>query len=125
MAKLYISSEQMIESFSTSLERLSTADRSNVQEIAASQIQLLNIYHNVVLDQARRSFLWAIIAAAIGLALFILAVTFNLLDQSGNAATISLVSGSLVEVIAGINFYLSGKTADQMADSKRYSYLCK
>ncbi len=37
MAQLYKSSEEMIESFSSSLNRLSAADRSNVQEIAASQ----------------------------------------------------------------------------------------
>lgn len=35
-----------------SLDRLSKADRDDVQEIAASQIELLSAYHNLVLDQA-------------------------------------------------------------------------
>ena len=46
------------------IRRLFEADPSKIQEIAASQIQLLNIYHNVVLDQAKNSFRWALVAAA-------------------------------------------------------------
>jgi hypothetical protein len=36
-----------------SLDRLSKADPANVQEIVASQIELMTVYHNVVLDQAQ------------------------------------------------------------------------
>ncbi len=33
-----------------------------------------------------------------------------------NVAVVSLISGALIEVISGINFYLYGKTSVQLAD---------
>jgi hypothetical protein len=53
-----------------SVERLSKAEPGDVQEIAASQIQLLSSYYTLVLDQAQRSFRWALIAAGIGFVFF-------------------------------------------------------
>ena len=99
-----------------SLERLSNADPSKVQEIVASQIELLTLYHNVVLDQAKRSFVWAVLAAGAGLVFFLAAIGFILIQQSPNVALISLISGALVEVISGINFYLYNRSSGQLAD---------
>lgn len=98
------------------VERLSQADPAKVQEVAASQTELLSIYHDVVLDQARRSFKWALIAAGIGFGFFLAAVAFMLLKQPESIATISLISGALVQVISAINFYLYGKTSIQLAE---------
>jgi hypothetical protein len=98
------------------LDKLSKADPSNVQEIASSQIELLVVYHNVVLDQARRSFRWALVAAGVGFSFFLIAVGLLLFQQSQNVAVMSLISGSLIEVISAINFYLYGKTSTQLAD---------
>ena len=97
------------------VERLSQTDPSNVQRVAAAQVGLLTIYHNLVLDQARRSFKWALIAAGAGFGFFLAAVGFILLQQSQNVATVSLISGALIEVISAINFYLYGKTSAQLA----------
>ena len=99
-----------------SLERLSKADKADVQEIAASQIELLTTYHTVVLEQAQRSFRWALIAAGVGLGFFLAAVGFLVYQQLANVAVVSLVSGALVEVVSGINFYLYGKTSAQLAE---------
>lgn len=98
------------------IARLATADPSKVQEIAASQIELLIRYYDIVLVQARQSFLWALIAAGVGLGFFLAAVTFLLWQQSQQVAVISLISGARIEVISGINFYLYGKAADRMSD---------
>ena len=104
-------------SVADSVERLSKADPENVQEIAASQIQLLTTYYQISLDQARRSFRWALAAAGIGLIFFLAAVGFLLFNQqSQGVATASIISGSLIEVISGINFYLYGKTSAQFAE---------
>jgi hypothetical protein len=46
----------LYDAFFDSLSHLSTADPKNVQEIAASQIELLNVYHQEALKQSRRSF---------------------------------------------------------------------
>lgn len=102
--------------YSQPLERLSKADPSKVQEIAASQIELLSIYHKLVLEQARRSFRWAIIAAGIGFCFFLASVAFLLFQQPQNLAVISLISGALVQIISAINFYLYGRTSAQLAD---------
>ncbi|MCZ4304119.1 hypothetical protein O4G98_05180 [Zoogloeaceae bacterium G21618-S1] len=98
------------------IKRLFETDPSKVQEIVASQIQLLTIYHNVVLDQAKRSFRWALAAAIGGFGFFLTSVIFLVAQQDQNIAVVSLISGSLIEVIAGINFYLYGKTSIQLSD---------
>ena len=100
-----------------SVDRLSKAKPGDVQEIAASQIQLLNNYYDLALDQACRSFRWALVAAGIGLIFFVAAVSFLLFRQeSQGLASLSLISGSLIEVISAINFYLYGKTSVQLAE---------
>jgi len=98
------------------LERLSKADAANVQEIVASQIELMAVYHNEVIDQARRSFNWALISAGIGLTFFLFSVGFIILWKLESAAIISLISGALIEFISAINFYLYGKTSGQLAN---------
>jgi hypothetical protein len=98
------------------VDRLSKAHPGDVQEIAASQIQLLTSYYDLVLGQARRSFRWALIAAGIGLGFFLASLAFLLLMQLQNVATVSLISGALIEVISAINFYLYKTTSDQLAN---------
>jgi hypothetical protein len=85
-------------------------------QIAASQIDLIRSYYDLALYQARRSFRWALIAAGVGLAFFLASVAFLLLERPQQVATVSLISGALIEVIAGVNFYLYNKTSIQLAD---------
>lgn len=96
------------------LDRLSRAESGNVQEIAASQIQLLKSFYDLALEQAKRSFKWALVSAGIGLGFLIAAVTFLLFDKNLNVAVVSVISGALVEVIAGVNFYLYAKATRQL-----------
>lgn len=99
-----------------SLDKLSKADPKNVQLIVASQIELMTVYHNVVLDQAKRSFKLALTASGIGLLFFIASVSFIIYRLPDIAATISLISGALLELISGVIFYLYSKTSDQLAN---------
>lgn len=99
-----------------SVERLSKAAPGDVQEIAASQIQLLSSYYSLVFDQARQSFRWALIAAGLGLAFFLASLGLLIAQQPQNLAVVSLISGALIEVISGINFYLYNRTASQLVD---------
>jgi len=116
--RVYLVSQegQMLEVSRDAVERISKAKPSDVQEIAGSQIQLLLGYYQLVLDQAKKSFRWALIAAGVGLAFFIVAVGSILYLNAGNAATVSVVSGAIVEVISAINFYLYSKTSGHLAD---------
>lgn len=99
-----------------SVERLSQARATDVKEVAAAQIELLSSYYALGFDQASRSFLWAIIAAFVGLAFFVTAIAFLLIQQSQDLAVVSLISGALVEVISGVNFYLYNKSSAQLAE---------
>jgi hypothetical protein len=111
------SSISSVITFEKPLERLSTADPSKVQEIAASQIELLNGYYGLALNQAQRSFLSAIITAVAGFGLFVAAIVIVLLfQQSQIVSIISAISGAIIEVIAGLNFHLYGKTTAQLSN---------
>jgi hypothetical protein len=102
-------------SIEVALDSVAKAKPSDIQEVAASQIKLLNSYYTLVLEQAKRSFRWALIAAGVGLLFFLGAVGFILVSQLYDAGVFSLISGALVQVIAGINFYLYGRTSAQLA----------
>jgi hypothetical protein len=98
-----------------SINRLGAADPANVQQIAASQLELLAGYHQIALAQSRRSFFWAIIGAGVGLLFFLSAVAFALLTSATANALIPLLSGAIVEVVAGVVFFLYGRTTDQLS----------
>ena len=99
-----------------SLDRLSKADPGNVQEVVASQIALMSVYHGEVIDQARRSFRWALIAAITGFVCFALAIVLFLSYQFRDVAILSAISGGIIEVISTVNFYLYSKASAQMAE---------
>jgi hypothetical protein len=96
------------------VQSLSEADPKNIQEVAASQLALSNDYYENVLLQARRSFIAAIISATVGLLFFIAAVSIFLVRNDLRAGTVSVISGAIVEVISGLNFWLFGRTAAQL-----------
>ncbi|WP_298607829.1 hypothetical protein [uncultured Thiothrix sp.] len=97
------------------LRRLTDASEGDVKAIASSQIELLARFYDLSLSQAGRSFRWALIASMVGLAFFLLAIVFMLWRQSGELATITMMSGALIEFIAGVNFYLYGRTLTQLS----------
>jgi uncharacterized protein YjbI with pentapeptide repeats len=101
---------------SGAVERLSKAKPGEVQEIAASQIELLNDYYQQVLEQAKNCFRWALIAAGIGLVFFLAATGFLLYRNLLSVAVITTISGVLFELIAGVNFYLYAQTTKQLAE---------
>lgn len=97
------------------VKEVAEADPSNIQQVAASQLGILGSYYTSVLRQAQQSFIAALVASIIGLIFFIAAVSFLLLQKPESVSIISLVSGTLVEVIAGINFYLYGQASRQFS----------
>jgi hypothetical protein len=95
------------------VERISKTDPVSIQEIVASQIELLTVYHNAAIDQARRSFRLALFAALIGLLFFSMAIGFMWFMQV-NTAIISFIGGILIEFISALNFYLYRISAGQL-----------
>jgi len=100
--------------FTHGLDSLSQADPSDIQKIAASQIELLNSYYNTSLYQAKLSFRWALIAAGVGLAFLLSSLAFTLTAQSPLTSTIAAIGGVVAEFVSGVNFWLYGKTLRQL-----------
>ncbi len=88
----------------------------NTEKIAASQIKLLTSYYSLVLNQAQRSFTWALIWAFIGVLSFIASGVFLLVNHLNEIAYISVIGGAIIEIISGINFYLYNKSSSQLAE---------
>jgi hypothetical protein len=115
-----LTKEQMKDIMSDALKEairvgdVSNIDPANVQEVAGSQLLIISGYYKSVLRQAQQSFLAALIAAFVGFLFFIAAVSFLLLERPASISYISLISGALVEVISGVNFYLYARASEQL-----------
>lgn len=90
------------------------AKPEDVQSIARSQVTKLEDYYNTALAQAKQSFKWALVAVGVGSAFFLFAVAVLLIQESTAVATISIISGALVQMITGLNFYLYNRTTSQL-----------
>ena len=107
---------------SFSLNRVAEANPEDIQSVGASNLCLLESFYTCVRNQSDESFRWALVAAGVGCAFFLFAVASLISfpiwfpDKDVSKITIvSLISGSIVEVIAGLNFYLYGRTSAQLA----------
>jgi len=105
------------------LLRLEKYASDDVQKAVVAQLNLLDTYYSTALGQAKQSFKWALISAGVGLVFFLVAVSIMLLQPFilprqalDTIALISVLSGALVEVVAGINFYLFNKTNNQVSN---------
>ena len=104
------------------VEKLSEAEISNVQKIAASQIELLSSYHQEVLNQAKKSFFWALVSACTGFFFFLVTILFVIYPQDAKRtefAVVGTIAGAMIEVISAINFYLYGQASAQMGDYQK------
>ena len=96
-------------------ENISIAQPDDIQLIAAAQLAILDSYHREVLGQAKGSFRAALSAAIIGSLFFVWGAGISLSSDTNSRALIPLISGSIVEVIAGVNFYLYGQATQQLS----------
>ena len=91
-------------------------DPAKIQEVAASQVVISEMYYQNVLQHARRLFRWALIAAGTGLIFFLAAVALLVWHQPVNGALISLTSGGVLEALAVLNFCLYGRVFNQLRE---------
>lgn len=99
-----------------SIDRLAKADPRDVQEVAASQLQLMAGYHRIVVSQASRCFFWALVGAGVGLGFFLVAALYSMATGNAVAAMVPVLAGSVVAAVAGLLFYLHGRTAAEVSD---------
>jgi hypothetical protein len=100
--------------FAEAAGSVAEADPGNTQQVAGTQLTISKLYYERALWEGRQSFLSALVAAAVGLVLFATAIGFSFATNRVNAALISALGGAIVEVIAGLNFWLYAKVAKQL-----------
>jgi hypothetical protein len=98
------------------IDRLAKADPKDIQEVAASQLQLMAGNYKIVLSQSRRFFFWALVTAGIGLFFFAVAAVYSIATGNASAAIVLVLSGAVIEGIAGLLFRLSGHVAAESRD---------
>lgn len=83
---------------------LQSADPSDVQKIAASQIEMLRGFYTEVIDQSKQSFRLALYGSLLGLCFFIVAIAVLLLQapQASQVALVSALAGGIVQVFSGM-----------------------
>lgn len=97
------------------IQKVAQVQPGNIQEEAASQLSILSRFNESVLRQAQQSFILALVAAIVGFVFFIVAVGVLILGQPQNISVASIISGALVDVISGVNFYLYGQASKQFS----------
>jgi uncharacterized membrane protein len=107
-----------VEALFASTGELAGVDKDEPQEVLAATGNILNSHYSLAVVQSDRSFWWALVAAIAGTVFFLAAVLFLLLTGSEELATVSVIGGAIVELIAGLNFYLYGKTTEQAASHR-------
>lgn len=107
--------KHMTEATNASIKLLSEA--GNTKQVAASQIELLSEFYKLAIEQATRSFRSALLVSGAGFIFLLFAIGMQLYSGQGtlnNGAIIPLVSGAIIEFIAGVMFYLYSKTVTQL-----------
>jgi hypothetical protein len=92
------------------------SDAKSIQEIAASQINILGSYYNNVLSQSQRSFYFALAAAGIGLLFIMVAAGFLLVYNLQSLAIVTTLGGALSAFVSGVNFHIYNKSSSQLAN---------
>lgn len=89
-------------------------DPAKIQEVAASQVVISEMYYKTSLQHAQRLFRWALIAAGAGLIFFLVAVALQVLQKPVIGSWISLTSGGVLAMLAMLNFILYGRIFNQL-----------
>lgn len=97
------------------VRQVAKADPNNIQEVAASQLAIINSYYQSGLQQSQRSFFWSLVWGGVGLAFLIAAVIILLFRQPTEVAWSSGIAAAFMEVFAGTYLYLYKHASDQLA----------
>jgi hypothetical protein len=97
-------------------ELRSVTNDGKIGDIVAKHAELILQYYQDVREQAERSFFVAQIAAAIGFAVFIITWLYVLIsNHSWTMGILGSITGLLIELMAGIGFWLYAQSARQFS----------
>ena len=84
------------------------ADAKNIQEVAGSNLNLNDKYCQSIIKQANRSFWSALIAASVGLVVFLAGAVFLIVTKQ-DAVQMTVITGlgaAITAIVSGTSFYL-------------------
>ncbi len=93
---------------------VASLDPAKIQEVAASQLVIVDGYYKRVFRHAQQLFRWALSMTGVGLLFFFAAVGLLVFHQPANVSIISLICGGVVEGIAALNFLLYGRALREL-----------
>jgi hypothetical protein len=102
---------------SATIRTLSSAKPDDFQKISGATINLISQYYDTYHGQARRSFNWALAGAITGFVFYVCAIIIFILTDENTGAWISAISGSFLQIVSGIVFYLYRNSSAHMATS--------
>lgn len=108
------SSHKKVEGSRNLFDTISKSNPGNSTHIGADVEDTINDYYVDARKQSQQSFYCALGAAIVGVVFFLIAVIFQM-NENKNYATLSVIAGSIIQVISAINFFLYGKAAQQFA----------
>jgi hypothetical protein len=97
--------------------RVGSTDPGDVRTIASLHAEMIINYYQDVRRQAQQSFVAALVAATVGTFFFLYAALWPMALSGATlpAKSISLVAGTLIQIISAINFYLYARASRQFA----------
>lgn len=98
------------------IDRLAKADPKDIQELAASQLQFMTGNYKIALSQSRRCFFWGLVTAGAGLFFFAVAAVYIIVTGNAGAAIVPVLTGAVIEGMAGLLFRMSGHVAAESRD---------
>src|SRR5205814_3030413 len=94
------SSKERIEALRQHCASIEILANGDVRKMASLHLQMILECYQDVLEQAQRSFFWALVAAGVGTLFFISAIAITFAMDSWPSAILSVVAGALIHVIS-------------------------
>ena len=115
-ASIYIADSTVAASPLAELEKtcqqLGATPVGETQQIASVFLKASIPFYEDIRKQARASFQSALFAALVGIVFFIYAL-YAAMHSGSSSVKVSVIAGALIQVIAGINFYLYANVSKQ------------
>ncbi|RYF85837.1 MAG: hypothetical protein EOO03_12685 [Chitinophagaceae bacterium] len=105
--------QKPLEAAKKACEEVAQVSPGNTHEMGARLQQMILNYYADVRKQAQQSFHFALGAAVAGTLFFLGAALLSILNENG--AQVTLIAGSVIQVISAINFFLYGKASRQFS----------
>jgi hypothetical protein len=104
-----------IQDLKATCEEVANTAPSDVRKIASLHSKMILSYYQDVRRQAQQSFISALVAAIVGTFFFLYALWQMTSEGVHPPIPISLIAGTVIQVISAINFYLYARASRQFA----------